>query len=90
MSYNSSQDRGSIVIENETSATLTDWTLTMTVPGGQRLTATGPVLGRQSGQSVTITPAGSLGAIDAGAVLSFTFTVAVEPENCALNGRACS
>ena len=80
-------------MHNSTDSAIGSWRVTLTVPGGNLVSAHGPVDVTQKGGSVGFTPAGDDGAVAAGDSMSFTFTVRGVlfelPGGCLVNGRAC-
>jgi uncharacterized protein YndB with AHSA1/START domain len=85
---------GTVELANSQSAEVGSWNVTLTVPGGNAVTADGPVAESQHGEAVSFTPAGDDGVVPGGGSLTFTFTVrgilSELPAGCAINGRACS
>ncbi|MDT5032610.1 MAG: hypothetical protein QOC94_2781 [Actinoplanes sp.] len=91
LSYNSARNTGTISITNNGRVGADDWSLTLTVPGGNAVTAHGAVSLSQSGERVTFAPGG--GPVAARETFTFTFTVrgtpSGTPHDCAINGSSC-
>ena len=83
---------GTIRVENPGVREVNGWQVTLTVPAGNAVTASGVSVVRD-GDTVTFTPAGAT-TVPAGGAVTFSFEVggllAVLPGGCAINGRACS
>ncbi|WP_425322690.1 cellulose binding domain-containing protein [Actinoplanes ianthinogenes] len=85
--------RGSVQVVNSGTGAAVDWTVALTVPGGEAVSVTsGSVSMSQAGSSVTFRP--SAGSVRAGGSVSFGFTLdtvpAIVPGGCAIDGVACS
>jgi Cellulose binding domain len=84
---------GTITIVNAGDSDVTDWQVTLRVPGGNRVSADGPVSVDQGGEWVTFLPAGADGAVPAAGSLRFSFRVrgvlADLPSNCVVNDVSC-
>ena len=85
---------GSIRLRNSGDAEAGDWTVRLTVPGGEQVLVTGgDVEVSQSGTDVTFRPSSPAG-LDAGSSAGFTFTLdrvpARPPAGCTVNGTACT
>lgn len=83
---------GTVRIENPGARDVTGWRVTLTVAGGNAVTATGASVA-QDGETVTFTPAGEP-TVPAGGAVTFSFQVAgllsALPDACAIDGRPCS
>lgn len=84
---------GSVRVVNSGTADATEWTVGLTVPGGETVTVTsGDVTVVQSGTSVTFRPSGA--RVPASGLVAFSFAVdpvpAEAPTGCTIDGRACS
>ncbi|WP_433720146.1 cellulose binding domain-containing protein [Actinoplanes sp. CA-051413] len=83
---------GTVRIENPGSRDVTGWRVTLTVPGGNAVTATGASVA-QDGETVTFTPDGEP-TVPAGGAVTFSFQVAgllsALPGACAIDGSPCS
>ncbi|MFI1992840.1 cellulose binding domain-containing protein [Actinoplanes sp. NPDC020271] len=92
-SYDDTRYAGSVHVVNSGKGAARDWTVTLTVAGGETVSvSSGAVAVSQSGSSVTFRPTG--GTVAAGGSVSFGFSLAGEPESapvgCAVDGVACS
>ena len=83
---------GTVRIANPGDREVTGWRVTLTVPGGSPVTASGASVA-QDGETVTFTPDGDP-TVPAGATVSFSFEVpgllTVLPGGCAIDGSPCS
>jgi hypothetical protein len=83
---------GTVRIENPGARDVTGWRVTLTVPGGNAVTATGASVA-QDGEMVTFTPAGEP-TVPAGGAVTFSFQVAgllsALPGACVIDGSPCS
>lgn len=83
---------GTIRVENPGVREVTGWQVTLTVPAGNAVTASGVSVVRD-GDTVTFTPTGAT-TVPAGGAVTFSFEVggllAVLPGGCVINGRACA
>jgi hypothetical protein len=83
---------GTVRIENPGVRDVTGWRVTLTVPGGNTVTATGASVA-QDGETVTFTPAGEA-VVPAGGTVTFSFEVdglsAALPGGCVIGGSPCS
>ncbi|WP_043512618.1 MULTISPECIES: cellulose binding domain-containing protein [unclassified Actinoplanes] len=91
--YDDGSHRGSVQVVNAGGGEAADWTVTLSVPGGEPVTVTsGEVAVAQSGTVVTFRPAGA--ALGAGDTVTFGFGFAAAPTSapvgCAVNGSARS
>ncbi|GAA1592639.1 cellulose binding domain-containing protein [Actinoplanes couchii] len=83
---------GAIQVINTGDADATDWTVGLTVPGGETVTVTsGDVTVVQSGTSVTFRPSGT--RVPAAGLVAFSFAVdpvpSETPGGCTIDGRSC-
>jgi len=85
--------RGKVTISNRGKGAADGWTVTLSLPAGQKVDSVEGADARQEGELVTFTPLAGRGAVAAGGSAVFTFEVpgllAGEPTGCAINGRAC-
>lgn len=85
--------RGKVTISNRGGGAADGWTVTLSLPAGQKVDSVEGADARQDGELVTFTPLAGRGAVAAGGSATFTFDVpgllAGEPTGCAINGRAC-
>lgn len=85
--------RGKVVISNSGKGAADGWTVTLSLPAGQKVDGVEGADARQEGDVVTFTPLAGRGEVAAGASVTFTFDVpgllAGEPTGCAVNGRPC-
>jgi cellulase/cellobiase CelA1 len=85
-----------LTLTNTGSAALSGWTLTFTLPGGQRITPPGwSATWAQSGQAVTATPLSWNATLAPGASTSIGFNGAhtgdtAEPAAFSVNGASCT
>lgn len=91
-SYRYADGSGSVEVANTGTTDATDWTVGLTVPGGETVTVTsGDVTVVQSGSSVTFRPA--KGTVPARGLVAFSFAVdpapAEEPTGCTIDGHSC-
>ncbi|GAA3334996.1 hypothetical protein GCM10020358_01520 [Amorphoplanes nipponensis] len=81
-----------IRLENPGSREVTAWRVTLTVPGGNPVTASGASVG-QDGETVTFTPLPGA-TVPAGGAVTFSFEVAgllaALPGGCTVDGAPCS
>jgi hypothetical protein len=79
-------------IENPGDRDVTGWRVTLTVPGGNPVTAAGASVA-QDGETAAFTPDGD-GTVPAGGAVTFSFEVdgvlAALPGDCAIDGVPCS
>jgi hypothetical protein len=91
LGYNSADNTGTVSITNNGRVQAYDWSLTLTIPGGNAVTPHGAVSLSQSGERLAFSPAG--GSVDARETFTFTFTVrgtpSGTPRGCAINGSSC-
>jgi hypothetical protein len=85
--------RGKVTISNRGTGAADGWTVTLSLPAGQKVDSVEGADARQEGELVTFTPLAGRGAVAAGGSTTFTFEVpgllAGEPTGCAINGRSC-
>jgi len=85
--------RGKVSITNRGKGTASGWTVTLSLPAGQKVDSVEGADARQEGELVTFTPLAGRGEVAAGGTAVFTFDVpgllAGEPTGCAINGRPC-
>ncbi|SDT79357.1 cellulose binding domain-containing protein [Actinoplanes derwentensis] len=91
-SYEYDSGAGSVRVANTGDADATDWTVGLTVPGGETVTVTsGDVVVVQSGSSVTFRPSGA--RVPPAGLVAFSFAVdpvpAEEPGGCTIDGSSC-
>ncbi|GAB2601847.1 cellulase family glycosylhydrolase [Streptomyces capparidis] len=86
--------QGEIVIGNKGTSPVSDWTLVFAFPGGQTITNMWGGTPRQSGDSVTVTPASYTSTIPAGGSVTLGFVArggtGAPPSSFTLNGGACT
>jgi hypothetical protein len=85
--------RGQVTITNTGQQDAVTWTVTLTLPGGEKIgTVTGAVA-VQEGTTVTFLPTGDTGTVPAGDFVAFTFDVSGvlggPPTGCAINDQRC-
>ncbi|MFC0526966.1 cellulose binding domain-containing protein [Phytohabitans kaempferiae] len=85
--------RGKVTIDNRGEGAATGWTVTLSLPAGQRVESVDGAVARQDGALVIFTPMAGSGELAAGGAVAFTFDVpgllAGEPTGCAIDGRPC-
>ena len=85
--------RGKVSVANRGQGAADGWTVTLSLPAGQRVDSVAGASAEQSGQLVTFTPLEGQAEVAPGGSVSFTFEVpgllAGEPTGCAINGRPC-
>ncbi|BCB78638.1 hypothetical protein GCM10022251_59750 [Phytohabitans flavus] len=86
--------RGQVTIANQGKGAADGWTVTLSLPTGQKVDSVTGADARQEGELVTFTPLPGNRELVAGGSVAFTFEVpgllAGEPTGCAINGRSCS
>lgn len=87
--------RATVTISNPGPTRAADWTVRLTVPGGNEVTIwAGNVVAAQNGAAVTFTPAPDAAPVPAGGSVDFTFGVVgvLEslPNGCTIDGRPCA
>lgn len=85
---------GTVQVVNSGGSAGADWSVSLTVPGGEEVTLSGgDVRMSQSGSRVTFRPAGGA-ELAAGESVTISFTIDGVPEElptgCAINGTACA
>jgi hypothetical protein len=85
--------RGRITISNPGTEEVTGWSVTLSLPSGQRVDTAAGAEYRQRDSVVTFTPSGQTATVGPGGEVSFTFDVsgllAGPPTGCAIDGRSC-
>jgi hypothetical protein len=85
--------QGNVVVSNPGAVPVTGWRVTLSLPSGETVSSVSGANARQSGSTVTFTPANS-GTVAARSSVSFTFQVSGllggSPTGCAIDGRPCS
>jgi hypothetical protein len=85
--------RGKVTISNRGTGAADSWTVTLSLPAGQKVDSVEGADARQEGELATFTPLAGRGAVAAGGSTTFTIEVpgllAGEPTGCAINGRSC-
>lgn len=85
--------RGKVAISNRGRGAADGWTVTLSLPAGQKVDRVQGADAWQEGELVTFTPLGGHGEVAAGGSVVLTFDVpgllAGEPTGCAINGRPC-
>jgi hypothetical protein len=85
--------RGRVTISNRGAGAADGWTVTLSLPAGQRVDSVQGADARQEGELVTFTPLAGRTEVAPGGSVAFTFEVpgllAGEPTGCAINGRPC-
>jgi hypothetical protein len=86
--------QGTYTITNGTSAALSAWSITFTLPSGQQVGTFWDATQTASGNPVTFANASYNGSVPAGGTVSFGFNVSYSgtfaaPSNCTVNGSPC-